>query len=92
MQDGGIGIISKVDEPVPWCSGMVPIPKKSGSVRICGSTVERLNSIVLREVHPLPRVDETLGQLAGAEVFSKSDANLGFWQIPLTEESSLLRI
>ena len=35
------------------------------------------------EVHPLPKVDETLAQLAGAKVFSKLDANCGFWQIPL---------
>ncbi|KAK7889208.1 hypothetical protein WMY93_024768 [Mugilogobius chulae] len=32
----------------------------------------------------------TLGQLAGAKVFSKLDAKAGFWQIPLSKESSLL--
>ena len=71
------GIISKVDEPTTWCSGMVPTLKKSGSVCM---DLQRLNSNVLRQVHLLPRVDETLGQLAGAEVFSRSDANSEFWQ------------
>ena len=45
---------------------------------------------VLHEVHPLPRVDETLAQLSGATVFTKLDANGGFWQIPLSEKSRLL--
>ena len=39
---------------------------------------------------PLPKVDETLAQLAGATVFSNFDANSGFWQIPLAAESRLL--
>ena len=32
-------------------------------------------------------VDETLALLSGATVFSKVDANSGFWQIPLADES-----
>ena len=39
---------------------------------------------------PLPKVDETLAQLAGTTVFSNLDANSGFWQIPLAAESRLL--
>ena len=42
---------------------------------------------VLREVHPLPTVEENLTKLAGAAVFSKLDCNSGFWQIPLEESS-----
>ena len=30
-----LGVITKVTEPTPWCAGMVVVPKKSGSVRIC---------------------------------------------------------
>ena len=33
---------------------------------------------VLREYHPLPNVDETLAQLAGAKKFSKLNANSEF--------------
>ena len=83
------GVISKVDEPTPWCAGMVTVPKKSGAVRICVD-LKPLNESILREAHPMPEVDETLAQLAGARVFSKLDANSGFWQIPLAEESRLL--
>ena len=84
-----MGVISKVDTPTPWCAGMVVVPKKSGDVRICVD-LKPLNESVLREVHPIPSVDETLGKLAGATVFSKLDANSGFWQIPLSEDSRLL--
>ena len=84
-----LGIISKVDEPTPWCAGMVVAPKNCGPIRICVD-YQLLNRYVCREVYPLPKVDETLAQLAGAKIFSKLDANSGFWQIPLTERSKLL--
>ena len=84
-----MGVISKVDTPTPWCAGMVVAPKKSGAVRICVD-LKPLNKSVLREVHPLPRVDDTLAQLKGAKLFSKLDANSGFWQIPLSPSSRLL--
>ena len=81
-----LGVISKVKDPTPWCAGMVVVPKKTGAVRICVD-LKPLNGSVLREVHPIPRVDEALAQLTGATIFSKLDANSGFWQIPLSPES-----
>ena len=84
-----LGVISRVTEHTPWCSGMVVVRKKSGEVRICVD-LKQLNEDVLREVHPIPKVDETLAQLSGSTLFSKLDANSGFWQIPLAPESRLL--
>ena len=81
-----LGVISKVSEPTQWCAGMVVVPKPDGQVRIC-IDLTRLNDSVCRERHPLPAVDSTLAQLAGAKLFSKLDANYGFWQIPLSPES-----
>ena len=85
----GLGVISPVEEPTPWCAAMVVVPKDSGAVRICVD-LKPLNENVLREVHPMPKVDTTLAQLSGATVFSKLDANSGFWQIPLAKEFRLL--
>ena len=82
-------VISKVDQQTPWCAGMVAVPKKSGAIRICVD-LKRLNQNVLREVHPLPKVDNTLAQLSGATIFGKLDANSGFWQIPISAKSCLL--
>ena len=78
-----MGVISKVEH---WCAG---IPKKSGAVRICVD-LKPLNESVLQEVHSIPKVDDVLGNLAGATVFSKLVANSVFWQIPLTADSQLL--
>ena len=84
-----MGVISKVDVPTPWCTGMVVAPNKAGAIHICVD-LKPLNHSVLREVHPFPKVDETLAQLSGAKMFSKLDANSSFWQIPLAPSSRLL--
>ena len=81
-------VISRVDVPTPWWSGMVVAPKKSSAVRICVK-LKPLNKSVLREVHPLPKVDNTLTQLANAKLFSKLDVNSGFWQIQRSPASRL---
>ena len=43
-----------------------------------GPDLTRLNESVCRERHPLPAVERTLAQLAGAKVFTKLDANSEF--------------
>ena len=58
-------------------------------MRICVDLTE-LNKSVKRERHVLPAVDHILSQLAGAKIFTKLDANSGFWQIPLSPDSELL--
>ena len=70
--------------PTPWCAGKVVFPKRSRAVRICVD-LKPLNKSVLRELHPIPKVDDTLVLFYGATVFSKMDANSGFWQISLSE-------
>ena len=82
-------VIYKVDTLTSWCSGMVEVTKKDKTVRICAD-LKALNVNVLRETHPLPKVDETLVQLAGDKIFSKLD-NSGFWEIPLAKNSQHLK-
>ena len=57
-----MGVISRINEPTPWCSRMVVFPKSNGSVRICVD-LKALNDSVVREIHPIPSVDEVLAQL-----------------------------
>jgi hypothetical protein len=87
------GVIVKVDEPTRWVAPMVVVPKSGQSgqnkVRICTDYTE-LNKFILREVHPMSTVDSSLASLGTGVVFSKVDANSGFFQIPLSEESSKL--
>ena len=84
-----LGVITPVTEPTPWCAPIVVVPKSSGDVRICVD-LTKLNAAVCRERHILPSVEHLLGQMAGASVFSKIDANSGFHQIPLSKRSQLL--
>ena len=64
-----------IQDPIPWCVGLVVVPKRSGALRICVD-LKPLNQSVLGEVHLIPKVDRTLAQLSGATVFSKLDAIL----------------
>lgn len=85
-----LGVITRVEEPTDWCAGMVVVPKKnSPRLRLC-MDFTGLNEYVCREKFVLPSVEQSLGMLAGAKVFSKLDANMGFWQIPLSEKSARL--
>ena len=84
-----LGVISKVTTPTEWCAGMVVVPKPNGMVRICVD-LTKLNKSVCRERHILPSVEQVLAQIGNAKVFSKLDANSGFWQIELSPESAKL--
>ncbi|UYV64596.1 hypothetical protein LAZ67_3001264 [Cordylochernes scorpioides] len=80
------GVIEKVEQPTDWCAPMVIVPKPSSNdLRICVD-LTALNKFVKREHYPIPSVEYTLAQMGGAKLFSKLDANSGFWQIPLSEE------
>ncbi len=84
------GIAVPVEEPTDWVSSLVIVEKpKSNSLRICLDPRD-LNKAIKREYHPMPTLDDITAKLAGATCFSVLDARSGYWQIKLTEESSLL--
>lgn len=80
------GIIERVTVPSPWVSPMVPVLKSSGDVRLC-IDMRRANQAVLRETHPLPLVDEILGSVTGAKMFSKIDIKDAYHQLEISERS-----
>ena len=77
------GVISQVQTPTDWRLCIAVVPKSGGRVQI-RVDLSRLNESVCRERLMLPSVDYTLDQLAGSKVFTKLDANSGFWQMPLS--------
>ena len=70
----------------PWCNAVVLVRKKDGSLCFC-IDFRRLNALTVKDSHPLPRICETLESLAGVAHYSTFDLNLGFWQLPMDEES-----
>ena len=66
----------------PWASGIVPVKKKYVSKRF-GVDYRRLNDVTIKDAYPLPRIDESLDQLAGSRWFSCLDMN---WPVELDPE------
>ena len=70
----------------PWCNAVVLVRKKDGSLHFC-IDFRKLNSLTVKNSHPLPHICETLESLAGAAHYLTFDMNSGFWQVPMDEES-----
>ena len=68
----------------PWASSIVLVKKKDGTQRFCVD-YRRLNDVTIKDAYPLPRVDESLDQLAGNKWFSCLDMNSGYWQVDVDE-------
>ena len=73
------------DSTSDWASAPVLIRKRDGSVRWC-IDYRLLNEVTVKDVFPLPLVDDCLDTLAGLVWFSKLDANSAYWQVKIKEE------
>ena len=63
-----------------WAAPIVPVPKKDGTLRICGDFKVTVNPYLDVDQHPLPKPTK----------FTKLDLSSAYQQLLLDEESSKL--
>ena len=68
-----------------WSFPVVLVPKPDGTMRFC-LDYRRLYEVTVRDVYPLPRMDDCIDFLGDAKVFSTLDCNSWYWQIPVANE------
>ena len=70
-----------------WVNSMVCVRKPNGALRICMDPKD-LNENILREQYQIPKREEILSEMAGAQWFTKLDASQGFWQLQIDSAST----
>jgi len=66
----------------PYCSRVVPVRKKNGSLRLCVD-LRPLNSRVVKQKYPFPLIEDCLARLSSKTVFTLLDLKDGFHHIKI---------
>ena len=68
----------------PYGAPVLFIPKKDGKLRLCVN-YWALNRVTTKNWYPLPKVEELMDRLHGAQYFTKIDLSSGYHQIKVKE-------
>jgi hypothetical protein len=66
----------------PWGAPMIFVPKNDGTQRLCVD-YRALNEVTVKNMYPLPRIDDLFDQLCGACVFSMINLRLGYHRLKI---------
>ena len=83
------GVLQKVDHSV-WAAPIVTVPKRDGSLRICGDYKVTINPFLQVDQYPLPKPSDLMACLTGGKRFSKMDLTSAYQQMKLDDESAKL--
>ncbi|UYV75865.1 hypothetical protein LAZ67_13001600 [Cordylochernes scorpioides] len=61
-----------------------PYRKRDGKYRFCVD-YRKLNNVTVKDVYPIPRIDEVMDTLQGSTYFSAIDLRSGYWQVKVEE-------
>ena len=73
------------DSSSPYSFPVVVVPKKDKENRFCVD-YRQLNKVTRKDGYPLPRIDDTIDALHGAQFFSTLDLFSGYWQVEIDEK------
>ena len=73
-----------------WASGIVPVPKKNGSLRLCADYKHTINPAIQPDPYKSPSVDEVICALGGGKFYAEIDLAEAYTQIPVDDETAQL--
>ena len=80
------GVVKKVEQS-DWASPIVCVPKKGGSISICGDFKVPMNRVLLDNPYPLPDTEDVFATSGGGTLFSKIDLSNACQEKELTADS-----
>ena len=83
------GVLRRV-EYCDWAAPVVPVPKRHGSIRLCGDYKVTINPHLQVDQYPLPRPSDLFTCLTGGKSFTKLDLASAYQQMELDDESAKL--
>ncbi|XP_055906656.1 uncharacterized protein K02A2.6-like [Eupeodes corollae] len=83
------GILNPIQR-TQWATPIVVVPKRKGTVRICGDFKVTINPQLVVNRHPIPRTRELFHKLRNGKLFTKIDLSDAYLQIELDAESKKL--
>ena len=74
----------------PWGASVLFAKKKDKTLRLC-IDYRQLNRVTIKNMYPLPRIDDLFDQLRRARVYSKIDLHTDYHQLGVREAEISLR-
>ncbi|UYV63821.1 hypothetical protein LAZ67_2005754 [Cordylochernes scorpioides] len=69
----------------PWAFPVILVKKRDGSWRFCVD-YRKLNNVTVKDVYPIPRIDDVMDTLQGSRYFSTVDLRSWYWQVEIKEK------
>ncbi|UYV71409.1 hypothetical protein LAZ67_8003042, partial [Cordylochernes scorpioides] len=69
----------------PWSFPVILVKKRDGKYRFCVD-YRKLNDVTVKDVYPIPRIDDVMDTLQGSKYFSAIDLRSGYWQVEIKEK------